>query len=116
MYVWSYGLGEFLRHSNEDVIYGTFIANLVQRAARRIWPDCNKFVRIADIGCGPASKAIEIARGLHHHGIRSHWDLVDIDRMWTGEIQKNVHSVGSSNDMRFDVHCPCSAEMWNDAV
>jgi hypothetical protein len=116
MYVWSHGLGEFLRHSNEDAVCSNFITDLVQRTVHRLWPDCTENIRIADIGCGPGSKAIEIARGLHRHGITSHWDLVDIDHMWANEIQKNIRATGSPNHMRLEVHCPCSAEAWSDAL
>jgi hypothetical protein len=112
MYIWSYGLAEFLRHSNEDAICSRFLADLVQRAVRTIWPDCHNFIRIADLGCGPASKAMGMARLLHQAGIKSHWDLVDIDPKWTDTVVAKVESMKFENEVRFDLHCPCSAQIW----
>ncbi len=112
MYVWSYGLAEFLRHSNEDVICSTFIGKLISRAVRSIWPECTGFVRIADIGCGPGSKAVKIAKRLRDDGVKTHWDLVDIDERWIDSVTENVRRVGNKNDTHFDVHCPLSAKSW----
>jgi hypothetical protein len=112
MHIWSYGLAEFLRHSNEDAICSAFIGDLISRGARRIWPDCTNFIRVADIGCGPGSKAVKVAQFLRREGLKTHWDLIDIDTRWKDTLTENLRHTGNMNDVRFDVHCPLSAGSW----
>src|ERR1700730_7806027 len=116
MYTWSYGLAEFLRHSNEDKVCGFFVGKLISLAVRRIWPDCTKFIRIADIGCGSGSKAVEISRYLRHEGIKTDWELIDIDDHWKNPIRDNIQNVGSTNDTRFETYCPMTAESWSQSL
>jgi hypothetical protein len=112
MHVWSYGLAEYLRRSNEDTVCSDFIGRFILRIVRHIWPDCGNFIRIADIGCGPGSKAVQIAQRLSTRGLKTHWDLVDIDEHWREPLAENVHHAGKKNDVRFDLHCPLSAQSW----
>jgi hypothetical protein len=113
---WSYGLSEFLRRSNEDAVCSSFIGKLVGRGIRRTFPDCKRFLRVADVGCGSASKAIAIAQYLNRYGIQSDWDLIDRDEQWRGHIESNIARCGERNDMRFKMFCPVSAEAWSAAM
>lgn len=116
MHIWSYGLAEFLRHSNEDAICSNFIGRLISRASRQMWPDCKTFIRVADIGCGPGSKAVGIAQRLRSDGLKTHWDLIDIDENWKDILAENVRLAGNMNDIRFDVRCPLSAGLWAQSL
>lgn len=110
--LWSYGLSQFLDHSNEDAICSRFIGKLTASTIRHLWPGCNRPVRIADIGCGQASKAVLIAKYLHNQGIRTDWQLIEIDDRWTPGIRETLRHVPENNELTFDVRCPLSAETW----
>ena len=115
MHIWSHGLAEFLHHSNEDAVCSAFIGKLISRAAH-IWPDCTNFIRVADLGCGPGSKAVAIAQLLRREGLKTHWDLVDIDKDWKDKLAENVRFADNMNDVRFNVHCPLSASSWGKSL
>jgi hypothetical protein len=113
---WSYGLSQFLRHSNEDGVCSAFVGKLTETAARRLWPTCQRAIKIADIGCGQASKAVRIATYLAARGLRTDWDLVDIDGRWRSSIDGNIQRAEGGNQINFNVQCPFAAETWLESI
>jgi len=109
---WSYGLPQFLEHSNEDAVCSLFIGNLAASAFRRLRSESAQPIRIADLGCGQASKAALVAEFLHERGIATNWDLIDIDGRWKAAIFKNLARVSNANRMHFNVLCPVAADTW----
>jgi hypothetical protein len=116
MYFWSYSLEEFLHHSNEDVVCSDFISKLVARSFEGGTPPAGGFIRIADVGCGPASKAVAISRQLMGYGIRIDWDLIDIDGRWREAISRNIRHFNDRSDSTFNIQCPVAAETWCSEV
>jgi hypothetical protein len=109
---WSYGLSQFLNHSNEDAVYSNYIGQLTESVARRLGPACRRAIRIADLGCGRASKAVLIAQYLYDRGITTNWDLVDIDERWNSAYQETLSGIRTNQALKFNVHCPVAIETW----
>src|ERR1700692_3674521 len=109
---WSYGLSQFLNHSNEDAIYSNVVGKLAESAARRLWPSCGRAIRIADLGCGQASKAALIAQYLYDRGIATDWDLVDIDERWNSANERTLSGIRTNDALKFNVQCPVAVESW----
>jgi hypothetical protein len=116
MLIWSHGLPEFLSHSNEDIVCASFIGKLIARLVQSRWRDCTDFVRVADVGCGSGSKAVQIARHLRGHGVRSAWELIDIDCQWKSMLEANIASERNSNHNRFEMLCPVAAQCWVESA
>ena len=112
MYSWSHGLTEFLRRSNEDQAYATFLARMYARVVGFDRSRMSRPLRIADIGCGSGSKAIAIGRRLHQLGVVAEWQLIEQDCQWESSIRLNLDSIETGLASGYEFQCPVSGREW----